>query len=233
MSGSCNGTRVAQFAVIEQEYEPAWRINVDPVRDFTPLAPAGEALLPMPPARVLGISLLLAIGLLLGSGGFESLGAQDSETCLTCHGDVSLWGTREDGARFVVDSQELAGSTHSGMECLSCHQGMTFPHSEQRPAVSCDRCHGTQAQQHAESLHGAAAQRGDPLAPTCGDCHGTHGILPERNERSPTAIVNIPFLCGECHQEGTEVSERREIAEDHILENYSLSIHGAGLFRRV
>ena len=192
----------------------------------------GRSGLPMPSVRLVGNSLLLAVGMLLGSGEFVTVEAQDSETCLTCHGDVSLWGTREDGARFVVDGQELAGSAHSGMECLSCHQGMTFPHSEQRPAVSCDRCHGTQARQHAESLHGTAAQRGDPLAPTCADCHGTHAILPERDERSPTAVVNIPYLCGECHQEGTEVSERRQISEDHILENYSLSIHGAGLFQQ-
>ena len=38
--------------------------------------------------------------------------------------------------------------------------------------------------------------------------------------------MNIPVLCGECHQEGTEVSERLDIAQDRILENYSLSIHG-------
>ena len=93
--------------------------------------PRKSRLLP-PQVRVLGISVTLAVGLLLGSGGFESLRAQDSETCLTCHGDASLWGTRQDGARFVVDAQELAGSAHSGMECLSCHQGKTFPHSEQR-----------------------------------------------------------------------------------------------------
>ena len=42
----------------------------------------------------------------------------------------------------------------------------------------------------------------------------------------------IPVLCGECHQEGAEVAERREIHQDSILYNYSLSIHGAGLFER-
>ena len=175
---------------------------------------------------------LIGGALLLGSGAVAPIEAQDSATCLTCHGDASLWGTREDADRMLVDANELSGSVHSGLECLNCHQGMTFPHSEDRPAVACANCHGTQSRQHAESLHGAAARRGDPLAPTCGDCHGTHGILSENDERSRTAIVNIPYLCGECHQEGTEVSERREISEDHILENYSLSIHGAGLFRQ-
>ena len=183
-------------------------------------------------ARVLGFSAVVAAGLILGSGGLSRVAAQDSATCLTCHGDPSLWGAREDAARFLVDADMLAGSAHSGVECLSCHQAMTFPHSEQRPAVSCARCHGTEARQEGESLHGMAAQRGDPLAPSCADCHGTHDILRSDDERSPTAVVNIPYLCGECHQEGTEVSERRQISEDHILENYSLSIHGAGLFRQ-
>jgi predicted CXXCH cytochrome family protein len=175
---------------------------------------------------------LLGGALLFGSGGLLSLEAQDSETCLTCHGDASLWGTREDADRLLVDAHELSGSVHAGLECLNCHQGMTFPHAAERPAVTCDNCHGRQSRQHHESLHGRAADRGDPLAPTCADCHGTHGILSEDDERSPISIVNIPYLCGECHQEGTEVSERREISEDHILENYSLSIHGAGLFRQ-
>jgi cytochrome b subunit of formate dehydrogenase len=44
--------------------------------------------------------------------------------------------------------------------------------------------------------------------------------------------MNIPLLCGECHHEGTEVSRTRDIPEDRILENYSLSIHGTGLFRQ-
>ncbi|MEJ2481688.1 MAG: cytochrome c3 family protein [Gemmatimonadota bacterium] len=182
--------------------------------------------------RTTSAALLLGGVLSLGSAVLSPLEAQDSETCLTCHGDPSLWGTREDADRLVVDAEVLAGSTHAGLECLSCHQGMTFPHSAERPPVACANCHGSEARQHAQSLHGTAAARGDPLAPTCADCHGTHGIVSSDVERSPTSVVNIPFLCGECHQEGTEVSERREISEDHILENYSLSIHGAGLFQQ-
>ena len=83
-----------------------------------------------------------------------------------------------------------------------------------------------------QSLHGQAAARGDALAPRCADCHGTHDILSSRNLASPTSVMNIPILCGECHQEGTEVSERLDIPQDSILQNYSLSIHGAGLFER-
>ncbi|MCL7973435.1 MAG: hypothetical protein M8835_02650 [marine benthic group bacterium] len=179
----------------------------------------------LPGAAALALALLFAVGV-------GRLAAQDSDTCLTCHANASLWESHENGGRFIVDGDELSGSAHAGLECLNCHTGMTFPHAAERPAVSCESCHSVQSRQHHASLHGQAADRGDPLAPTCADCHGTHGILTERDERSPTHVVNIPYLCGECHQEGTEVSERRQIAEDHILENYSLSIHGTGLFRQ-
>jgi cytochrome b subunit of formate dehydrogenase len=44
--------------------------------------------------------------------------------------------------------------------------------------------------------------------------------------------MNIPMLCGECHREGSPVSRTHTIHQDSVLENYSLSIHGAGLFRQ-
>ena len=116
--------------------------------------------------------------------------------------------------------------------CALCHQGMDFPHPEERPEVNCGACHSAEASQHTASLHGQAAARGDPLAPSCTDCHGTHHIKSHLDPTSPTRVMNIPFLCGECHHEGTAVSRTRNIPEDRILENYSLSIHGTGLFRQ-
>ena len=44
--------------------------------------------------------------------------------------------------------------------------------------------------------------------------------------------MNIPSLCGTCHKEGTPVSQLATIGERHVLENYSQSIHGGGLFKR-
>ncbi|MDT8436303.1 MAG: cytochrome c3 family protein [Gemmatimonadota bacterium] len=157
--------------------------------------------------------------------------AQESSVCLSCHGDASLWQTREDPERYLVEGDALQASVHGALECLECHRGMTFPHPEDRPVASCATCHATQARRHAESLHGQAAARGDRLAPSCADCHGNHDVLPSRNARSRTAVMNIPFLCGECHQDDAEVMRRREISESHILENYTESIHGEGLFR--
>ena len=59
-----------------------------------------------------------------------------------------------------------------------------------------------------------------------------HDMLSHTDQRSRTRIMNIPFLCGECHHEGTPVSRTHDIPQDRILENYSMSIHGEGLYRQ-
>ena len=73
---------------------------------------------------------------------------------------------------------------------------------------------------------------GDPLAPHCKDCHGNHDILPAKDARSPVSPLKVPFLCGKCHQEGAPVAKQRVIHQDHILENFSESIHGEGLLKK-
>ncbi|MDH3495631.1 MAG: cytochrome c3 family protein [Gemmatimonadota bacterium] len=160
--------------------------------------------------------------------------AQDDATCLMCHATASLFQTKPNPSRYVVTQQTLARSAHgkAGMGCLTCHGELGFPHPPDRTKVDCGSCHPVQGAQHNASLHGQASRRGDRLAPTCDDCHGTHEVRSHRDQLARTAVMNIPFLCGECHQEGTPVSRRRTIPQDSILENYSESIHGAGLFRQ-
>ena len=42
--------------------------------------------------------------------------------------------------------------------------------------------------------------------------------------------MNIPYLCGNCHKEGSPVARNYNITEHNIVENYSEGIHGRGLF---
>jgi cytochrome b subunit of formate dehydrogenase len=100
--------------------------------------------------------------------------------------------------------------------------------------VDCASCHEKQGREHLESRHGEVGEDGKPdrLAPNCVTCHGTHGIRSHRDRESPTYPLGIPLLCGRCHTEGSEVSLNRDITQDKILENYSLSIHGEGLFKQ-
>jgi hypothetical protein len=163
-------------------------------------------------------------------------GGQERADCLACHGEKDL--TVERKGRTVslyVPEKVFAGSIHGGLECVSCHAdlaGKELPHDAPLQKVDCGACHDTEAKQHAASLHGRAVKRGDPLAPRCASCHGTHDIRAAKDPLSPVSPLKIPFTCGKCHQEGAPVQRERTIHQDHILENYSESIHGEGLLKK-
>ncbi len=162
--------------------------------------------------------------------------AQENAECLTCHNDKSLTGER-DGKTFTVfvDEKHFASSIHGSLTCVSCHtqlEGKEMPHEPGVGRVNCGTCHTAEQEEHAKSLHGQALARGDQLAPRCTDCHGTHDILPASDKSSPVSPLRIPFTCGKCHQEGAPVQQRRVIHQDHILENFSESIHGEGLLKK-
>ena len=162
--------------------------------------------------------------------------AQESADCLVCHEDASATGTR--GGKTIsvhVSEKTLAGSAHAALPCVGCHadlSGTEFPHADNPAPVDCASCHADVGTVEAKSLHGKAAARGDVLAPRCKTCHGSHDVQSKTSPQSPVAPLNVPFLCGRCHQEGTAVTRQRTIHQDNILENYSESIHGEGLLRK-
>jgi len=162
----------------------------------------------------------------------EQPGAQ----CLACHGDKSMSTTR--GGKTVsryVDGKKFATSVHGSLGCTGCHadlEGKELPHETPLARVNCGTCHETEQEQHARSVHGKAIAHGDPLAPRCVNCHGNHEIYPVKDPRSAVAPLNVPFVCGQCHREGTPVQRNRPIPQDNILENYSESIHGEALLKK-
>jgi len=162
--------------------------------------------------------------------------AQDDAMCVMCHRKPDITGERN-GAEvsMFVDPAAHAGSAHQSIGCSGCHEDADpddLPHEDDLAPVDCGRCHEVQAKDHRRSLHGQAAERGDELAPSCVTCHGKHDILSHLKSESRTAMMNIPLLCGRCHHEGSPVSLTHDIPQDRILENYSLSIHGEGLFKQ-
>ncbi|MGA2624325.1 MAG: cytochrome c3 family protein [Bacteroidota bacterium] len=162
--------------------------------------------------------------------------AQENNECYTCHEDKSLTGKRNGKTLSVfVEASKFSGSVHGSLSCISCHADLEkkeFPHDEVLKPVDCGTCHSTEQEQHVKSLHGKAIARGDPLAPRCKNCHGTHDILSVKDKNSPVFPLKIPFTCGKCHQEGAPVQQQRVIHQDHILENFSESIHGEGLLKK-
>jgi hypothetical protein len=172
----------------------------------------------------------------LVAGSVGSAWAQENADCLACHGDKDLTTTRKGSTvSLYVSEQHFGQSAHGSLTCVSCHadlDGKEVPHNVPLARVECGTCHAIEAAQHAKSLHGKAIARGDSLAPRCVDCHGNHDILPVGDPGSAVAPLRVPFVCGRCHQEGSPVTRSRAIHQDHILENYSESIHGEGLLKK-
>jgi hypothetical protein len=187
--------------------------------------------------RFLKNSLLLTINLFLISilSNYYSV-AQENSGCFDCHSDKTLSKVRTGKTiALYIDEKKFTSSIHGSIACTDCHAdlaGKEFPHEENLAKVDCGTCHSDQQSMYSEGLHGKAAARGDKLAPTCQNCHGKHDILRVKDPLSAVSPMRIPFLCGKCHQEGAPVQKERVIHQDHILENYSESIHGEGLLKK-
>ncbi len=164
---------------------------------------------------------------------FYEQGMADRD-CLTCHARKEIKAS-SDGRSLYVDAGELAASRHASRACSQCH-------SEVRPSlqracasithkVDCGACHAEVVQQFGKSIHGQLLAKGDENAPSCRDCHGTHGVKGRRDPSSPTFSRSVPQLCGRCHLEGKKAAIRYKGAEHEIIQHYSESIHGKGLLK--
>lgn len=150
--------------------------------------------------------------------------AEETETCLGCHGDKDLATTLPGGETLslYVDQQAYAGSVHGDkLGCLECHPGMTDVPHPAKPFRTvreftlayyeqCKRCHFDNYAKSLDSVHYARLARGDGRAPVCVDCHSAHAIMRPGVPRS-----RISHTCARCHQA--------------VVAAYSGSVHGRAL----
>jgi predicted CXXCH cytochrome family protein len=184
------------------------------------------------PLRVKSILIQLLLLILIT---VNSVNAQTNEDCMMCHEDPEL--VKEVGGKsqsLFVNLKTLGKSPHKELDCTFCHEDAAmeeFPHPENLSKVKCGNCHDEADKMFMEGIHGTAFKAKAKYAPNCKECHGTHDILENSNPKSRTYKMNIPILCGNCHKEGAPVARTYNIAEHNIIENYSQSIHGKGLYQ--
>lgn len=160
---------------------------------------------------------------------------QDDQACQTCHGDAAL---KEDAAtkRLFLDVEQLRASVHGIFSCTNCHQDLAgqepFGHPPELKPVDCGLCHTEAQQEYVESLHGYAFERGNPKAPGCADCHGSHGILPTTNPDSRSHRSNIPTMCASCHGSQGLLTDQL-VRMGAAVETYAKSVHGQALDRGI
>jgi len=154
---------------------------------------------------------------------YLSAGAQE---CLECHGDNSL--TKIDSAghevSLYVSDSLFHASAHSGLECVSCHTGITeIPHSENLPKVNCGECHSAESDIY--QWHGRLRIGEGKDIPNCADCHGTHDILASSAKESRVNPLNLPTTCGRCHED-VDIVKRHQIPMEKPVEVFESSVHG-------
>jgi len=164
---------------------------------------------------------------------FYGEGMADKE-CLKCHSNPNLTAVGDgETVSMYVDTLETHSSMHRDKTCAQCHTGVSPKHD--RPCatvikkVDCSICHTEVVETYLTSTHGQLVDRGDPMAPECTDCHGTHGMKGKRNPKSVTFPKNIPELCGNCHREGGQAAVRYTGPMKEVVTTYEMSIHGKGL----
>ena len=163
--------------------------------------------------------------------------AQDAnEDCMICHSDEDIVAERGNKEISVFVNESILGhSIHRELECMDCHSTVDLdehPEEGKITPVVCGDCHDAVQEKYDTGVHGTAFNKGQAYAPSCTECHGKHDILSPSDPKSPSYKMNVPLLCGKCHREGAPVARVYEIGEHNILENYSFSIHGEGLFKK-
>jgi hypothetical protein len=98
-------------------------------------------------------------------------------TCISCHGAHGVLPASD--ARSPVYPSRIVET------CAGCHGNATLM---QRYGVS-----GNEPADYRRSVHYAAlTEKNDLAAPTCNDCHGSHGA-------TPPGVSSISNVCGSCH----------------------------------
>lgn len=183
------------------------------------------------PAGLLLCPLLLPAGPAQGAEK-PTAGVVSNKDCFVCHGDPTL--TRTVGGKKLSLEIKAPGfdkSVHGMLSCQDCHPGITeVPHAEKLPPAQCATCHEQACKEYATSVHGTARASGKLAAAICADCHGSHYIVPVKQEDSPVFRMNLPVTCARCHT-NPGMAEANKMKAPHAAAQYMESIHGRALIQ--
>lgn len=157
-----------------------------------------------------------------------------NQKCLICHGRYDFNVKSEDGTlkSLYVNDSLLKSSSHVNIICYDCHNDIVeitaLGHKKNVKKVQCTRCHfennpvgAPETQMYTEfqeSIHQQELFKGNPKAPMCQTCHGTHDIKKRNSMSSLELKKKITKMCGQCHLD--------------IYSVFSSSIHGVALFQK-
>lgn len=141
---------------------------------------------------------------------FAALANTADEQCLRCHSFEQLSTKLENGEKLSlhVPNGVLKESVHHWADCTTCHRDLDAENhmvsnkkryaSKREHSVAlnkiCYQCHQDISHQYKGSIHAAMVAAGNPAAPLCTDCHGSHSVKPKATYDTLTGVP-----CKKCH----------------------------------
>jgi cytochrome b subunit of formate dehydrogenase len=146
--------------------------------------------------------------------------AQSNSDCLMCHSDNSLSMSRSGkSVSLFVNEKIFNKSVHSGLTCVTCHEGFKaedIPHKSKIKQAECVGCHNDIADKHIfHPQLGKSIADGKKPDVNCADCHGKHDIASVKLSQSKFNGANVAESCANCHSD--------------VKEKFILSAHGKAL----
>lgn len=109
-----------------------------------------------------------------------------------------------------IDMGKFLSSSHGRLSCSECHpdieeKGVKHPDPKLLERVStllfdykkCEKCHPQEYQRYLKGAHAKALVERKKDAPTCGNCHVAHYVLPGRSRLELGKWMTE--ICGTCH----------------------------------
>jgi formate dehydrogenase gamma subunit len=116
-------------------------------------------------------------------------GAPTAPTCLGCH-------ESEEVTQAIGDSVGERKIRLAEL-CMNCHID--------DPEVAGQTLYGTPfLTSFADSVHGKALFAGNPNAPSCDDCHGSHEVARAADQYSHVSRGHVVSSCSQCHPQAAE-----------------------------
>jgi len=126
----------------------------------------------------------------------NAAGDPNVATCVDCHGMHGVLAVKDPRASvYPLHVAETCARCHSNQELMATYGRRGDPHADYRKSV------------HAHALY----ETGDLSAPTCNDCHGSHGA-------APPGVDTIANVCGSCHGREATLFRDAEMSRNMNLE---------------
>jgi hypothetical protein len=177
--------------------------------------------------------------------------ARATERCVECH-----LGAAADELRLPAEQVPGSAHGADAIGCVGCHGGdpadatarahatdfgfVGRPRGEQGVAL-CGQCHAEPSTMHRlgselrtdqlalyrTSRHAELEAVGDPAAPDCVACHGSHDILPGSAPGAATGPARLSDMCGRCHADSARMAGFR--TPTTVVAQWERSAHAGAL----